>query len=598
MMEALYVAIASRFDADPDNEHFDTADLLRAGLAAHQLSLAKNVARVCLLIGAPPDSAKPNRFAMPADAEMIAESRRSGRSFLDYLLHAACEAKSNDHFAVKRPWPTAPLWIGRDGSQPDYVPIALLHEVTIPTEPEVTDLEAPERFEVPGFDLLDPLPAGASGEVYRAKENWDGGIERVVKIFVPHPFADDHDPEPRFRSEVQALYRLQHRAVVRYVTSGVLLSPRRAFYLVMEWVNGDRLSNRYQSMPFDTRVQTMIEILGGLHHAHQAKIFHRDVKPSNIMIRESDGQAVLVDFGLAYLVGDELDDDRTRQVLGTPGYIPPEVANNPKLSRDPRHDVFQAGVTLYEILVGRLPRENYITVESINPRLAALDPILQRAMSPLPETRYQSAQEFAQALAAWIEQDARAARAENSAPQTNAAPSFARAIELQSRQLREEQTEQQRRVEIVAAANRALAPTYEAIRSRLNAIAQAARDQGLPVSQAELVNEHPIEITLSALKEQTGSVRLFECHARPARGVPFAISLDCEYRPMLPAAWPLRFTLAINPGPDYPDNDVVHMLDGSPYTSWVRERTTNEHFPRLLEKWLDEPAHWAAFDVT
>lgn len=259
---------------------------------------------------------------------------------------------------------------------------------------------------IPGYEIMEALPAGASGEVYRAKENRNGGIERAIKVFLPHPFADEQDPEPRFRSEVEALLRLQHRAIVRYVHSGVLASPR-AFYLVMEFVNGARLSARYPMMPYETRVSTIIEILDGLEHAHQSKIYHRDIKPSNIMIRDSDQQAVLVDFGLAYLVGDERDDDRTRTVLGTPGYIPPEAANDPKRSRDPRHDVFQAGVTLYEIIMGHLPKDSYLSLEIADPRLRELDPVLRRAMAADPASRFPSAAAFAGALRDWLERNVR-----------------------------------------------------------------------------------------------------------------------------------------------------------------------------------------------
>lgn len=463
----------------------------------------------------------------------------------------------------------------------------------------IEPFEAPEheRFEVPGYEILEALPAGASGEVFRAKENSDSGIERVVKIFVPHPFADEQDPEPRFRSEVQALYRLQHRAVVRYISSGALMVPRRAFYLVMELVSGARLSTAYKSMPFEARVGTMIEVLGGLHHAHQSKIFHRDIKPSNIMIRDSDGQAVLVDFGLAYLVGDERDDDRTQHTLGTPGYIPPEAINHPKLSRDPRHDVFQAGVTLYEILAGHLPRENYFSLERVDPRLASLDPILLRAMSPFPETRFQSAAEFSQALTEWLRQDAVTPARASATGQPGEPPVFARAIELQSRQLRVERTEQQLRREQVASAIRVLASTYEDVRSRLKAIAHAAREQGLPVSVTYATNEHPIHIILSALKEQRDMVTLFECRAVPAMGVPFSIRMNCEYRSLAPEAWPLRFMLLIEPRFEYSDNDIVHLVDGSPHTDWLRKQISNDHFPQLLQRWLDEPAHWEALSV-
>lgn len=451
-----------------------------------------------------------------------------------------------------------------------------------------------ERIEIPGYEILKALPAGASGEVYLARENRDGGVQRVVKVFIPHPFADDQDPEPRFRSEVEALYRLQHRAVVRYVSSGVLTTPRPAFYLVMEFVPGVRLTDRCRTMPLESRVGLMIEILGGLHHVHQSKIFHRDIKPSNIMIRESDDQPVLVDFGLAYLVGDERDDDRTRNALGTPGYIPPEVANDPKRSRDPRHDIFQAGVVLYEILMGRLPREQYVSVETADRRLATLDPVLRRAMSPVPDTRFQTAADFAGALREWLQRDA---IARSMSMQSNPSTlTFTRAVALQTRQLQQELSEQQERSELVATAINALAPTYEGIRAALVAIVEAARTVQLPVSLAALT-QNPIAVSLSVLREHDSHVTLFECTGRPAKGKEFRIALDCEYRPLVANAWPLRFTLTISPGPDYGDNDVVHFMDGTPHTNWVCQPTTNKHFPHLLQQWLDEPAHWEAFDV-
>lgn len=448
-----------------------------------------------------------------------------------------------------------------------------------------------ERIEIPSYEIIRSLPAGASGEVHLVRENRDGGVERVVKVFIPHPFADDQDPEPRFRSEVEALYRLQHRAVVRYVSSGVLPTPRRALYLVMEFVSGARLSDRCRTMPLEARVGLMVEILGGLHYVHQSKIFHRDIKPTNIMIRESDDQPVLVDFGLAYLVGDERDDDRTRNALGTPGYIPPEVANDPKRSRDPRHDIFQAGVVLYEILMGHLPRGAYVSVETADPRLATLDPVVRRAMSPRPDTRFQTAAEFAGALREWLERDA-ITRSMTLRPNASK-PTFSRAVALQTQQLQQEMSEQQTRCEMVATAIDALSSTYEGIRGQLIEIVEAARQAQLPVSLA-LLNQNPIAVSLSVLKEYESQVTLFECNARPAMGRPFQIALECEYRFLTPAIWPLRFTLTITPGPGYSDNDVVHFMDGSPLTNWACQPTTNEHFPRLLERWLDEPAHWQA----
>ena len=365
---------------------------------------------------------------------------------MQYLLHAANERHRDAHFSVQRPWVTAPLWIARDGTQPDYPPMAFARIAVPQVEPESPRRvpSQPDSPTIDGYEILETLPAGASGEVYRARENRTGGVVRAIKVFTPHPFADDEDPEPRFRSEVEALLRLQHRAVVRYVHSGVLQS-RGSFYLVMEFIEGGRLRDRYLSMPLETRVKSMIEVLLGLEHVHQNKIFHRDIKPSNIMIRDSDKQAVLVDFGLAYLLGDEVDDDRTRFPLGTPGYIAPEAANDPKRSRDPKNDVYQAGATLYEILVGHLPGVPYWDLEATDPRLRDLDPVIRKALAADPAQRFPSAAAFAAELQQWVERDGRRQLATRSPVTSRLADRFLAGVkraaverETKDRELREQ----------------------------------------------------------------------------------------------------------------------------------------------------------------
>jgi serine/threonine protein kinase len=279
------------------------------------------------------------------------------------------------------------------------------------------------QFSIPGYSLHEELGNGASGRVFRAIELSPVGMERAIKVLEPHPFGRGEGPESRFASEGQSLAKLQHRAIVRYVASARTNDEHGFLYLVMELVDGEKLRDAAQTMSFEERVAAIVEILDGLQYMHSAGIFHRDVKGGNIVVRSTDRQPVLVDFGLAYLVGDENNDDRTRYSLGTPGYVPPEAQADPKASRSPKYDIFSAGVTLYEVLAGRRPNHQvYETLSNVDASLVGLDPMVQRAIASTHE-RFDCAAEFADTLRLWLKQE----RARRSLP--NPSPLSARLLE-------------------------------------------------------------------------------------------------------------------------------------------------------------------------
>lgn len=594
VMDSLFLAITRRAAADVDAVAYTSADLISAGIPEPAHCLAKNIARTCLLLGPGDEAEDLTRFRLPADTETMLESRLHVNNFERYLVRSATERVRNRHYSVKRPWLTAPFWLERDGSQPDYVPSNLIWgtgpvpvpqaELTPPTP--VVEVPAPPSDVplVPNYELLEPLGEGIGGRVYRAREARHGGIERAIKVFMPHPFSEEQDPAPRFRSETESLYRLQHRAVVRYVSAGLTSNTPPYFYLVMELVAGQSLRDRAPSMTVEDRVGVVIEILDGLQNVHASKIFHRDIKPTNIMLRAS-GQPVLVDFGLAYMLGEELDDDRTRGVPGTPGRIPPEVLNSPKSSRTPQHDIFQVAVTLYELLTNRLPRDPYQPLAADDPQLATLDPIVLRGLARDPKDRFANAAEFANQLSAWI-----ATPRVSTEPDL---PDFSGIAAMQAIHQVADMTETQQRRDRVDAATRVLAPHYETVRRRLVEISDLAKKQGVPVSVAAIVNDQPISELLSSLRSSRTSVDLFECEARPKRAERFVIRLSCEYRDLSPDQWPLRFVLTITPGPGYAGNDLVHLVAGPVLADWGREQAGAQFFPSLFAKWLNEPAHWS-----
>lgn len=105
------------------------------------------------------------------------------------------------------------------------------------------------------------------------------------------------------------------------------------------------------------RLELLLPICDAIQHAHRRAIIHRDIKPSNILLTTQDGKIApkVIDFGIAKAMdeGLEVETTQTGQVIGTPGYMSPEQADNRPL--DTRTDVYSLGVLLYELLVGALP---------------------------------------------------------------------------------------------------------------------------------------------------------------------------------------------------------------------------------------------------
>jgi hypothetical protein len=179
-------------------------------------------------------------------------------------------------------------------------------------------------------------------------------------------------------------------------------------------------------------------------------------------------------------------------------------------------------------------------------------------------------------------------------PQTDG---FADAAAVHAREVQKTLLLKQTRRERAEGAALALSAIYEAVRTELKSVVMRAREANLPVRIDASLNDHPIATSLSSLKENDrDTVRLFECAVQREQA-PLRIVLACEYRPVVEACWPFRFTLEMHPGIAFPDNDVIHMTDGRPLANWGRESVDQSFFPRLLEKWLRDPANWE-FNVT
>ena len=265
------------------------------------------------------------------------------------------------------------------------------------------------------YRLLEELGRGGQGSVYLAE---DVRLDRRVALKVLETGVLGSETQlMRFRREAEVASRLEHPGLCTVHDVG---EEGGHHYIAMRYLEGGSLAQRIatSSMPEDAAsieaaLVTVEKVARALHKAHEARVVHRDVKPSNIML-DGEGEPVVVDFGFAR---DELTSQetltRSGSVFGTPAYMSPEQLSGYTKPLDRRTDVYALGVTLYELLTHRLPYEAP-TVQALgvlvrmapvpdarkrNPSLGReLCVVLQTAMEKELERRYASAEAFADDL--------------------------------------------------------------------------------------------------------------------------------------------------------------------------------------------------------
>ena len=253
------------------------------------------------------------------------------------------------------------------------------------------------------YRILERLGQGGMAEVYRAIDD-TLGMEVVVK---ENRFVAP-EAERQFHREARLLASLRHPHLPR-VTDHFSI-PRQGQYLVMDFIAGDDLRKKLEQaegpLPASDVLRWARAILSALiyMHSRQPPIIHRDIKPGNIKITP-DGTAFLVDFGLA-----KEYDPGVSTTLGakayTPGFAPPEQYGQGRT--DVRTDVYSLGATLYALLAGVTPSDSLeramgnqrlVPLRDLNPSVAPhVATAIERALSVLPQDRFDSAQAFAEAL--------------------------------------------------------------------------------------------------------------------------------------------------------------------------------------------------------
>ncbi|HTB72377.1 MAG TPA: protein kinase [Polyangiaceae bacterium] len=272
------------------------------------------------------------------------------------------------------------------------------------------------------YRIVRLLGEGGMGAVY---EGENIRIRHRVAIKVLHPsVADDSAARERFEREAQAAGHIGSEHIVEVFDLGEL--PGGARYMVMEFLAGETLAQRVESagrLSPAVAAPMMLQLLDGLGAAHLAGIIHRDLKPDNVFLQrtKSGGDFVkIVDFGVSKfnaLSGAPMSMTRTGAVVGTPYYMSPEQVKGGK-NIDHRSDLYSAGVVLFESVTGQLPflADSFnelmfkIALEPpLDPEIASpgLDPwfasILRKATARDMADRYQSAGDFTQAIAEWMQ---------------------------------------------------------------------------------------------------------------------------------------------------------------------------------------------------
>jgi hypothetical protein len=234
---------------------------------------------------------------------------------------------------------------------------------------------------VPRFVLGQQIGSGGFGVVYRGTRTTAvAEFKYAIKVLDPSPFITDYEKAlHRFQREVRAIVSLQHRGIVPYYEAG--LTAEKKPYAVMPLIIGPDLRTAAQYMSPSSVLSMFLEVTEALEYAHGQKVIHRDLKPTNIIVRETDGQAIILDFGAAYLFDDLDSDALTSTAVGTFGYIPKEVLEDPK-TRSPLQDVYACGVMLYECFAGHKPDYgDYESLSKVRKEFEILDDIVRGAIA-------------------------------------------------------------------------------------------------------------------------------------------------------------------------------------------------------------------------
>lgn len=260
------------------------------------------------------------------------------------------------------------------------------------------------------YELRFRVAQGGMSEVYLG---YDRRVRRYVAVKVL--YGSDEPFVRRFEHEALAVGALSHEHILPLYDFG---EQQPWYYLVMPFIEGGTLRDYLQKrerLTVEEAGSFLEQIASALQNAHDHDVVHRDVKPSNILLRP-DGHAYLADFGLARAKLEAKFQTHSGTMIGTPEYMAPEQSNG---HNDHRSDIYSLGIILYQMLTGQVPFTadspvavtlKHIQSIPIPPRQLndsiplSIQDIMLKALAKAPEERYQEAKAFASAYkkALWL----------------------------------------------------------------------------------------------------------------------------------------------------------------------------------------------------
>jgi serine/threonine protein kinase len=255
------------------------------------------------------------------------------------------------------------------------------------------------------IELVEVLNSGGTATVYLGVDLYTG-LPVAVKELKASLFKSDFIRNKFIEEANQYLY-LDHPNIVKLKD---FIIKDNSHYLVMEYVEGENLYDYMKNitgpLPIQNVALLLNEVLGALAYVHQKGLVHLDIKPSNIML-SSNNSVKLVDFGISK----DKHEDSSKKLMGSPSYMSPEQVEEKELNS--QSDIYSTGVTMFELLTGKLPFQSCNTredlfraiIENKMPRLKAIYPIDEtheeeinriflKATLKNKQERYQSSEAF------------------------------------------------------------------------------------------------------------------------------------------------------------------------------------------------------------
>lgn len=261
------------------------------------------------------------------------------------------------------------------------------------------------------FEILEPLGSGGMATVYKANHIH---LDKVVVLKMLHTEGLSDRAMVRFHKEAKILSQLNHPNISPFFDFG--LSEDNIPYLAIEFLQGKTLKDKLKAdgyLELEECLSIVLDLAGALAHAHAKGIIHRDVKPANVMVTETDDitRAVLMDFGIARLMEPDAEDQSltsSGELVGSPRYMSPEQGESGK-NIDEKTDQYSLGCLIFEMLTGNVPLCGDTAFDTIKmrqtqeaPRLSemslseipqALDDLVAKLLAQAPDNRFASMKE-------------------------------------------------------------------------------------------------------------------------------------------------------------------------------------------------------------